>query len=82
MAAERYKFVGVAGESTRVSPRFTGVAGESTGVSPRLTTKRPARTCVAEPMATPMAMSILFFMAKMTAEACSAALPTIGRMMT
>eukprot|EP00959_Pyramimonas_sp_CCMP1952_P277070 5791852-Pyramimonas_sp.AAC.2 len=40
------------------------------------------KTCVAEPTATPMAMSILFFMAKMTAEACSAALPTIGSTIT
>mmetsp|Transcript_23591 Transcript_23591/g.56851 ORF Transcript_23591/g.56851 Transcript_23591/m.56851 type:complete len:287 (-) Transcript_23591:759-1619(-) len=37
--------------------------------------------CVAEPTATPMESSILFFTAKMTAAACSAALPTIGRRM-
>jgi len=34
--------------------------------------------CVDEPMATPRDKSNLPFIAKMTAEACSAALPTIG----
>ena len=33
------------------------------------------------PTATPMESSILFFIAKMTAEACSAALPTMGSRM-
>mmetsp|Transcript_31274 Transcript_31274/g.73878 ORF Transcript_31274/g.73878 Transcript_31274/m.73878 type:complete len:206 (+) Transcript_31274:344-961(+) len=37
--------------------------------------------CVADPTATPMESSILFFIAKMTAEACSAALPTMGSKM-
>jgi len=37
---------------------------------------------VEEPMATPMEMSILLRKANMTAEACSAALPTMGNMTT
>ena len=37
---------------------------------------------VLEPMATPTEMSILLRKANMTAEACSAALPTIGNMTT
>ena len=37
--------------------------------------------CVAEPTATPIEISILFFSAKRTAEACSAALPTMGSRM-
>ncbi|KAI9595789.1 hypothetical protein BDF19DRAFT_440075 [Syncephalis fuscata] len=34
--------------------------------------------CILEPSATPIAKSILFFMAVVTAVICSAALPTIG----
>jgi hypothetical protein len=36
------------------------------------------RTCVDEPTAMPREIAILFLYAKMTADACSAALPTIG----
>jgi len=36
---------------------------------------------IEEPTATPMARSILFFVATVTAVTCSAALPTMGRMM-
>mmetsp|Transcript_3549 Transcript_3549/g.10949 ORF Transcript_3549/g.10949 Transcript_3549/m.10949 type:complete len:271 (-) Transcript_3549:880-1692(-) len=37
--------------------------------------------CIDEPIAMPIASSILFFMAKMMAAACSAAFPTMGIMM-
>jgi len=37
--------------------------------------------CADDPMATPREMFVLFFSANMTAAACSAALPTIGRRM-
>jgi hypothetical protein len=39
---------------------------------------KPGRTCVDEPTAMPREIAILFLYAKMTADACSAALPTIG----
>ena len=38
--------------------------------------------CVDEPTATPNEISILLFMANITAEACSAAFPTMGNKIT
>jgi hypothetical protein len=39
-------------------------------------------TWIEEPTATPIARSILFLLATVTAVTCSAALPTIGRMIS
>mmetsp|Transcript_17868 Transcript_17868/g.54681 ORF Transcript_17868/g.54681 Transcript_17868/m.54681 type:complete len:410 (-) Transcript_17868:527-1756(-) len=73
-SARLYKAISKTGNASDILRPMIQPESTTTG-----TTKMA--TCVAEPSATPMASSILPFIATDTAVTCSTALPTTGRMM-